>query len=587
MLVSTVGALTGCGGKGGPNEYTMWLYKGQDTQYYSDYSENPVLNYLLKQTWNDKNLSFTFQVPPDANSDYQTMMANGEKSYPTLLQSAVAEPAPTMYQNDRILDITDYVKDYMPNYYALIQENEELRKAVQYNVDGKDRILGIHILNESTPYDTFGGMCYRRDWIVEYGKNPSTTEKFTGGYTKENDPDAWEDNVMFPSWYNEEKKAKALAIDPEWKGDEPFYISDWEWMFDIFKTAYTTENPNSVNECYGISMYYPGYTWAGGLSGCFGEGGIVWYADKQGRIQFGATSDSTKAYFECFNTWYDNGWLDQRFSQRTGDAHYSIDSQGVRSNKVGMWCGVTGDLGGRISTVDGIYVAGCTFPVNDVYGTDSCKYEKPRLTNMGAKAVGQGFFVMKGADKKDLPTLFKFLDYFYTEEGAALRTIGLNKAQLEEEGTDTSFYNKYKLSDGAYTKGEDDRYVISKTITNDSGDLTAAASLDKFPGIQLVKSIDYGYAENYENSLKAWVKYKNEGYFWGSTAFANMSVEDVEDVQDALNKVLVYMERNAHTLIKGGIKDAGKWRTWCNDIKKFKTENISAIMQPYYDTYGA
>ena len=57
---------------------------------------------------------------------------------------------------------------------------------------------------------------YRRDWLVNYGTNPQTGEAFSGEW-KDGE---WTDNVVFPSG-----------------GTDPVYISDWEWMFDIFETA--------------------------------------------------------------------------------------------------------------------------------------------------------------------------------------------------------------------------------------------------------------------------------------------------------------------------------------------------------------
>ena len=47
IAAASLGALAGCS-SGGPNTYEIWLYNGIDTAYYSDYSENPVLNYLMK-----------------------------------------------------------------------------------------------------------------------------------------------------------------------------------------------------------------------------------------------------------------------------------------------------------------------------------------------------------------------------------------------------------------------------------------------------------------------------------------------------------------------------------------------------------
>lgn len=588
MMLSLTVALTGCPvNDDGENKYSVWLYTAQDTAYYSKYEENPVLNYLLQREYAGKKIELEFMVPAagQAQNNYQTMISGGD--FPTLMQSSVADPAPVMYDNGYILDITDYVKEYMPNYYNLIQTTPKLKEAVCFTIDGEERILSINTVSDQSQYIDFGGMCYRRDWIVKYGTDPSTGEKFSGGYNSD-DVDDWSDNVVFPSWYDEQKKSVGLSIDPDWDGTEPLFISDWEWMFEIFDKAMAAEG---ISDGYSVSMYYPGYTWAGGLCSSFGEGGIIWYADTDNNVQFGGSSESTHAYFTCLNNWYNKGWLDERFNERVGDVFYQIDPAAVRQGKVGMWCGVKGDLGGRIDMNDGghtegIFVAGCSYPINDVYGTDECKYIAPRVMNIDTSVVGTGFYVMDGADKKDLAPLFTFLDTLYSKEGAELRTLGLSAEQLAEEGTDTSFYKKYNLMDGAYSVNANGKYIVSDVINGDSGSLASAASLDKLPGLTLVKDVDRGYASTLEDSLKAWIRYENSGRIWGSTAMLNASTGDVDTCQKALTKVLNYMEANAYKYIKGEKSLNGSdWDTWCNAINKFNVDNVSKILQKYLDIY--
>lgn len=373
LMCGMAGAMSGCGKDGGSRDYSVWLYKAQDSEYYKDYAQNPVLKYLLETEWNlDEKISFQFDVPPagGAQDNYTAMMTSGD--FPTLMQNSVSDPAPVMYDNGYILDLTDLVKENMPNYYKLIQENTDLKSKVTFKIDGEEKILSLAAVNESAPY-TFSGMVYRRDWLAKYGKNPSTKEAFTGRYTDAADLDSWTDNVVFPSYYDETKRNfYQTNVDSEWDGSTPVYISDWEWMFEIFETA---QKDLGITDSYCTSVYYPGYTWAGGLCSCFGEGSVVWYYASDGSVRFGGTEDSTRAYFTCMNRWYEEGWLDHSFNERTGDEFYAIDTKNVRQGKVGMWMGVEGDLGGRISTE--WFVEGCAFPINDIYGTESCKYVVP------------------------------------------------------------------------------------------------------------------------------------------------------------------------------------------------------------------
>ena len=576
LAMGALALLTGCGSSGGAKEentYKVWLYSAQDASYYTDYADNPALKYLLNKTWGpeDKKISLEFLVPPAGSqqNNYETMITSGE--YPELLMNVLCDSAPVAYESGMILDLTELVEQYMPNYYSLIQSNEALKTKAVFNVDGQDRILAICGVNDDYPY-YFSGMTYRRDWIVKYGKNPQTGEAFTGGYTDANDVDSWVDDVVFPSG-----------------GTDPVYISDWEWMFEIFMQA---QADLGITDSYCTSMYYPGYTWSGGLCSCFGTGVPIWYVDGDGKVQFGGDSDGMRAYLQCLNTWYEKGWLDPDFNERTSDIFYAIDDTSIRTGKVGMWMGIQGELGGRLDMHDGgytegIYAAGCAWPINDVYGSKECQGKEPTCLTSGTSLVGTGFYVMEGADKKDLPTLLSFLDYLYSEEGSKIYCIGLNSEQLAEDGTDRSFYDAQGLADGAYTVAEDGRYRLNDTLIKDAGKLLDAVTVNKLPGLGLVKNVDKGYAETYEKSLASWIQYKSVGGLWGSDAMINMTTEDAKVMNDSLTKVLGYMEQHAYEFIKGttDIDSDEDWNVWCTMLQKYNYQKAIDVAQPYVDKY--
>ncbi len=567
-------AMTGCGGSGSASEdhtYSVWLYNGQDASYYTDYAENPTIQYLMSKTWgeNEDTIKLEFQVPPAGRQqeNYETMVATGD--FPTLMQGSVADAPPRMLESEMIVDITDLVKEYMPNYYNRIQTNETLKSKAVFNIDGEEKILSINVANEDYGY-YFSGNMYRRDWIVKYGKNPQTGAAFTGGYTDEADVDSWVDDVVFPSG-----------------GTEPVYISDWEWMFEIFTEAMADLN---ITDSYCTSIYYPGYMWSGGLCSCFGEPIPIWYKGSDDVVRFGGDSESMRAYLQCLNNWYEKGWLDQDFNERTADIFYATDDTNKRLGKVGMWIGTQAELGGRLDMHDGgltegIYVAGCAWPINDVYGDDSCKNVEPWATQAGTSLVGTGFLVMEGAQEKDLGPLLSMLDYLYSDEGAVVRTLGATPAQMEEAGLDTSFYINNGIENGTYTMGEDGRYKKVDAITNDSGGLLIATTAQLLPGYQLVSSVDEGYAENYENSMKSWIRYPNKGQVWGSDAFALMSSEDMRTIGDLQTKVLNYMEQHTYEFIKGitDIDSDEDWSNWCTMLQKYNYQKGIDILQPYID----
>lgn len=265
------------GSAGADTSYTMWIYSGEDASYYTDYKENPVLQYVMGKKWGaeEKSVDIEFWTPPagSESDNYSTMMTSGD--YPDILDGAISDSPKNMYEDGIILDLTAYVEQYMPNYKAYLDAHPDVKANVTVDVDGEAKILSIRSAYDGYPYQ-FCGPQYRRDWIVKYGTNPETGAAFTGGYTDASDPDSWADDVVFPSG-----------------GTDPVYISDWEWMFGIFETAMEALG---IEDSYCMSVYYPGFTWSGGICSSFGGGVPLWYSDADNKVQFGGDSDQFRAY---------------------------------------------------------------------------------------------------------------------------------------------------------------------------------------------------------------------------------------------------------------------------------------------------
>lgn len=573
LCVGMVISLAACGNSGNAavdEAYTMWIYSGADSAYYTDYKDNPVIQYALNKTWGPKNKSIDieFWVPPAGSQtdSYSTMMTSGD--YPDVLDGSIAASPKTMYEDGIILDLTEYVEQYMPNYSAYLEAHPDVKSNAVIDVEGEAKLLTIRAAADDYPYQSFGYE-YRRDWIVKYGTHPETGVGFTGGYTDPENLDSWEDDVVFPSG-----------------GTDPVYISDWEWMFEIFTKA---QEALGLTDSYSLSIYYPGFTWNGGLCSAFGGGVPVWYVDKYNEVKFGADSNQFRAYLQCMKAWYEKGWLDQSFNERTSDIFYEIDAAGVRQGKVGLWYGVESQLGGRMDIGDeyteGICVLGCPFPINDIYGGKDCQYIEPDCL-LGSERTQTAFYITSAAADKDIAAICSFFDYFYTEEGAIMRTLGLNSDQMKEINTD--FYDKWNIGQGAYTIADDGRYVYVDAIVDDSGNLKDAVSAIKIPGISLIENVDFGYEETYEKSLDSWIYYRNTGFFQGTSVTSNMSNEDAKVTDDIRNKIIEYLTVNVVDFIKGK-KDpvnAADWENWCIMLGKYNYQKATEIYQPYVDTYS-
>ena len=216
----------------------------------------------------------------------------------------------------------------MPNYMDFLDANPDLKATSTNFIDGENKFIQLRIYNYQVA-EQWGGYMYRRDWIIQYGKNPKDGTAFNGEYTLKNEDgsintDSRNDNVVFPSG-----------------GSDPVTISDWEWMLDIFKTAITKQG---IDDGYCMSLYYPGFNETGTLVSSFVGGSASWYKDKENKIQYGLTGDDFKLYLQTMNQWYKNGWIDKAFPEHATDSFYTIDDAKVRQGKVGLWYGLKSQL---------------------------------------------------------------------------------------------------------------------------------------------------------------------------------------------------------------------------------------------------
>ena len=429
------------GGIDAKHSYTMWIAQGEDSSYYSSYNDNPSIQYMLTKTWKDENdkdtkISLDIQVPATgtAKDNLNTMISTGD--YTDVLDiSMYTGSIIDLYEQGIVQDLTPYVEKYMPNYLKFLDANPDYKKTTMTLVNGQPKYLTLTSYRKKLD-DQWGGYMYRRDWIVKYGKSPSDSSAFTGEYTAKNDDgsinlDSWKDNVVFPSG-----------------GTDPIYISDWEWMFEIFQTALKDQG---ISDGYCMSLYYPGYLQTGDLVSSFGGSSATWFLNKEGKAEFGMTSDNFRTYLQCMNTWYKNGWIDKAFPEHASNQFYEIDDAKVRQGKVGLWYGLQSQLAGKSDIGEhftkGAVVYGARKPINDAYGSEAQKNIEPYcFYQQGLE--GSSYVITDNAAEKDMIALLRFLDYTYSDEGMLLKSTGLNKEQYN--ATQNAFYSEYGLTEGAY-----------------------------------------------------------------------------------------------------------------------------------------
>ena len=564
-------------------KFTWWIYNAEDSTYYAVYEENPGIQYLTSKIWdtdedgNDVKIELEFIVPiAGAEIDnYNTLLATGE--YPDIIQVISSAPVLDLYEENIAMDISEYVQDYMPNYLAYLEENPDLGKTATNIVDGDLKYLQLYSYADAVG-DIWCGFSYRRDWIVKYGVNPIDGSTFSGSYTETNEDgsmnmDSWEDNVVFPSG-----------------GYHPVYISDWEWMLDIFATAIEDQN---ITDGYCMNIPYSGYHSFGDLVSSFGggTGGGYWCKNSDNEVIFGGTTDTFRTYLQCMNTWYANGWIDPAFPERASDMFFNVDEAGVRQGIAGLWYGSNTILGGRLDDgeglLDGIVIFGASSPINDIYGTQSQQNKEPDMMYQGTKESGVSFVITDKAKDKNLTALFHMLDYTYSSEFAMIKEFGLTKEQNAE--IQSEIYTRFDLTEGSYFPVETDegiRYQMVDTVRLDGGSLVNAVRPIKITGL-IANNLSFNAdAKSRVDSMKQWMLYKNTGAFT-SSFISQLSYDDSQTISALQIEIRDYVHRTVPNFIKGSLDpySDSDWQAFVDEVNKYNPEVGTKIYQDLLDQF--
>ena len=564
---------------GKDTDFTMLGLTAITLDQYDDYDEYPAIEYWEDMEWDAKGdgnavkLDWDIWAPTaGAESDYvNTLIATGD--YPDVLNLQFAsESAGQLYEDGWTLDLTDYVNAYMPNYKAWLAEHPEI--IATNEVDGEQKYIQIYSGNKDLA-DPWGGYMYRRDWIVNYGTNPETGEAFHGEWVENEDGTKdWVDDVVFPSG-----------------NTDPIYISDWEWMMNIFKGYVDGLAANGVDG-YCMQLPYQGAQLTGDLVTGFGGIGSGMYLDAEGNGAFGATSEGMRAYTECMTNWYKNGWIDPSFAERAGDMFFMIDATTIYTGSCGLWYGLTSQLldglagdGSNPLTANAVVYA-CASPINDEYGDASVQNIKP-TTYYSTGYLGASWVVTDKAEDKDIASLLTAIDYFYSDEGSLLFSKGISDEIMASASGDEDWYQKYVdlgLPNGAYSMVEDGMPVIDSSLIYDNENRSEAAVAFRLCGISSNQD-ERGYSDTMKKQFETWTMYEDSGQIQNDIT-SQLSAEDATaystmggDFQTAVAQWLPQYIMGTYD-----VTDDTAWENFCAEIDALDWQSSQAALQAVIDS---
>lgn len=355
-----------------PVTFSLWYSFPGDLsdimQSYLAEGQNRVLQYAEEKT--GVNLSFMLQSVTTANDSFNLLVASGD--YPDMFQNASSYYTGGMdkaVQDEVLLDLTDLVPEYAPNYNALIHSDDATLLSVSTST-GKmveiSRILADYV-KPST------GLVVRQDWLDDLGMDvPVTLDDF---------------HDMLVAFKDEKGAVEPLGLG--YTG-----ILDGDEICSAF----------DVNGVYAAFMgSYPFYA-----------------VDDQ--VKFGWAEENFKEYLTLMNQWYGEGLIGKDFYiENTG---HGIDTGKTTTGQCGVWLHdyFQMELVESQMAEAGADVRAIAAPVKEAGQT---------LHFQGKKTLNGGFGWAITTDCQQPELALQYTDFFFTEEGSTLCNYGVEGEGME------------------------------------------------------------------------------------------------------------------------------------------------------------
>jgi putative aldouronate transport system substrate-binding protein len=511
--------------------FSVWMFADPYDQY-SDYSENPIAQYLNKKF----NIALKFEQPVRGTERDAMSLMFGTGEYTDMIEMsnyAQIGSIAQLYEDGIVVDIAQYL-DYMPNFKQLLETDAGFRRT---SYDDAGHILSLR--NISDPYELpFAGLMYRYDIL----------NTITGG------------NVRFPSGEG-----------------NPKTIEDWEYMLPLFKRYFEAAG---MKEYAPLIIPYNGYFSAyGDLVNSFG-GRAAFYLDGS-TVKYSPIEEPFYKYLQKMREWYEKGYIYKDFASRVNDMFYLPNTALTYGGGAGAWFGLTFQVGDSMSMPQyNLFfdVRAVPSPLSTEDGvTEFANFAiNPPYENGG---IGWAFTTKC----KNLPKLLSVMDYFYSKEGGYLKS-GLTK---ETGAAENRYYTAAGLQDGLYWF-EGDTVVTNPKLAEFSN-FNAFVGM-RFPGRVLpeVPKLPERLAQEISN-MAIWNPYPNAKHTkLPGPAGTGASRTLEEDTVYAANNVRItdYIDSTVPKFIMGTqpLNDQ-TWAEFKAQLRNLGIEENIRIQQAAYDRW--
>lgn len=451
---------------------------------------------------------------------FNLLMAGGD--YPDLVPAgdymAGVEAA---YEEDIFMDVGDYLEENMPNYWKIINSDQNLLRNVQ---DG-GKFLAIYAIKDQVANPGGIGTFVRMDWLEDL-------------------------DMEVPQTYDELTE-----------------------VLRAFKTEKGAKEPmslfNTVSMQNGVLMGGFGSSAELSANGMGSDFSSAFYQE-DGKVIYGATADGTRKFLSWLNELYSEDLINFENMQSRETNPFSDLNAGAAADGSTGYIFTNQPFGGEYSKMaEQNGDTACNWwPVQDVAeekGATIPFYEEVNLKDMTSIAIT--------TNCENVEVALQVLDFGYSYEGSLLYNFGFQKGSGHDVETWDYDENGEPVFDEAALLDVAD-------ATNIASGVIATKDL---AGIVFDTRLSFSFGERENACFEAWGTNKNANNILGSAT--TLTAEENTDASAIYSDILTYVATEVLKFINGtlDVNNDADWDTYVSKIEDMGVAELTDIIQGAYD----
>lgn len=508
------------------DEVTLSYFLGYETSALK-YMEDGTLNSQQIWKWIRDNTGVNFELTvvdkTNETDKFNLMIASGDYTdlFSIANYSAGAEAA---YEEEVIIELTDYIEEYMPNYWTVINSDQKIYDEVQ----DAGMNLVIYPIKDEVANPGGIGTFIRMDWLEDLDMEvPQTYDELT---------------AVLRAFKTEKGATEPMSMFSTVSMQNGLLIGGFGALAELSADAMGT---NYANSFYQVD----------------------------GEVVYGAIQDGTRKYLSWLNELYQEDLISfENMQKRETNPFGELNATAAANGSTG-YIFSNQPFGGNYSTMAATQFGdeNCNWwPVQDVAeeaGQTIPFYEENTLVDGSASQIS----ISSQCD--EVEAALRFLDFGYSYEGSLMYNFGFQK------GSGEGNYETWDYVDGKPTFDGDALAQVADS-TNIASGIVATKDL---AGIVVDTRLSFEFGERELSCFSAWSTNKNTSCNLGSDV--TLTAEEGTDASAIYSDIITHVGTCALQFINGDldINDDAVWDDYVATIESMNIAELTEIVQTAYD----